>query len=121
MILNYNTAMSSNKPDAIDDTSSSTVVYIRKNITETTTTDSETEESITMYTYEEAKVNKSDYELYKTEILKDIEISELNDQVTSLNDQISSLESVIEELIGDVIPSIIESTSSTGSDDSTSE
>lgn len=121
MVLNYITAMSYTKPDSIDETSSNKVVYIRRNITESTETDPETEESVTVYSYEEAKVSKSDYELYKTEILKDIEISELNEQVTSLTDEVSTLEGTIDQLLGEVIPSLIESASSTDSDDSTLE
>ena len=108
MILNFYNSESSVKPAELDETSSKKVVYIRKNIAQTTRTvkDQEaedgnvTESSYTVYTYEEAKVSKEDYELYKTEILKDIEIS-------GLKDQVSSLESALDQLMSEVIPSLI--------------
>lgn len=109
MILNFYNSESSIKPTELDETSSNKVVYIRKNITQTTRTvkdDQESEDgnvteySYTVYTYEEAKVSKEDYELYKTEILKDIEIS-------GLKDQVSSLESTLDQLMSEVIPSLI--------------
>lgn len=107
MILNFYNSESSVKPVELDETSSKKVVYIRKNITKTTRTvkDQEaedgnvTESSYTVYTYEEAKVSKEDYELYKTEILKDIEIS-------GLKDQVSSLENTLDQLMSEVIPSL---------------
>lgn len=108
MILNFYNSESSVKPVELDETSSKKVVYIRKNITKTTKTveDQETaedgnvtESSYTVYTYEEAKVSKEDYELYKTEILKDIEIS-------GLKDQVSSLENTLDQLMSEVIPSL---------------
>lgn len=109
MILNFYNSESSVKPAELDETSSKKVVYIRKNITQTTRTvkkdqesedENVTESSYTVYTYEEAKVSKEDYELYKTEILKDIEIS-------GLKDQVSSLESTLDQLMSEVIPSLL--------------
>lgn len=107
MILNFYNSESSVKPVELDETSSKKIVYIRRNITQTTRTvkDQEaedgnvTESSYTVYTYEEAKVSKEDYELYKTEILKDIEIS-------GLKDQVSSLENTLDQLMSEVIPSL---------------
>ena len=99
MILNFYKSESSVKPLELDEISSKKVVYIRKNIVEIARTSKEDNNSYKMYTYEEAKVSKKDYELYKTEILKDIEIS-------GLKDQVSSLENTLDQLMSEVIPSI---------------
>lgn len=100
MILNFYKSESSVKPLELDETSSKKVVYIRKNITEITRTNKEDNNSYKMYNYDEAKVSKEDYELYKTEILKDIEIS-------GLKDQVSSLETTLDQLMTEVIPSLV--------------
>lgn len=84
MTLNYYEAESTISPDTIDETSSKKYTYIHKNIEEyTKTTDDDS--SITMYKYQEAKVSKEDYELYKSEILKDIKISELEEQIATMS------------------------------------
>lgn len=99
MILNFYNSQSTSKPLQLDETSSKKVVYIRRNISETTKTN-DNDESYTIYNYEEAKISKEDYELYKTEILKDIEICDLKDQI-------SSLETTLDQLLSEVIPSLI--------------
>lgn len=57
---------STTKPLEIDETSSSKVVYIRRNISPTSMFDENGEETGTIYKYEENKIPKSDWETYKT-------------------------------------------------------
>ena len=74
MIINYKTVQSTKKPDLIDDTSSKTSVYIRKNITEKITKDEETGGASTLYEYEEAKLTKEEYQTYLAELsVRDIQ------------------------------------------------
>lgn len=74
MILNYKKVQSTKKPDLIDDTSSKTSVYIRKNITEKITKDEETGEASTLYEYKEAKLTKEEYQTYLAELsVRDIQ------------------------------------------------
>ena len=57
---------STEKPLEIDETSSKTVVYVRRNIIEVTVQDEMSEETRTIYRYEENAIPKSDWETYKT-------------------------------------------------------
>lgn len=97
MILNFYYSESSVKPLELDEISSKKVVYFRKNISEVENKNDDGEVS-KMYTYQEAKFPKEDYELYKTEILNDIEISELRDKNNSLNKQIEMLTGCLLEM-----------------------
>lgn len=74
MILNYKKVQSNVKPDLIDDTSSKTSVYIRKNITEKFTKNEEHGTVSTSYEYEEAKLTKEEYQTYLLELsMRDIQ------------------------------------------------
>lgn len=57
---------SAEKPLEIDETSSKTVVYVRRNIKEVTVQDEMSEETRTIYRYEENTIPKADWETYKT-------------------------------------------------------
>ncbi len=59
------------KPDAFDDISSKVYVYIRKNIEQVERSSSEEGEIITLWTYDEAKVTKVDWNKYQEEIIRD--------------------------------------------------
>lgn len=76
MKLNYIKSQSVNYPDLVDTTSSKTVVYLRKNIIELTNYDVESNENVSYYEYEEAKLTKEEYELY----LKELEIIDIQQQ-----------------------------------------
>lgn len=74
MKLNYKKSQSNVRPDLVDDYSSKTTVYIRRNIIEKSVEDKIREESRTVYEYDEAKLTKEEYEQYLKEIsLLDIE------------------------------------------------
>ena len=74
MILNYKKVQSTKKPDLIDNTSSKTSVYIRKNITEKSTKNEEHGTVSTSYEYEEAKLTKEEYQTYLLELsMRDIQ------------------------------------------------
>lgn len=66
MVLNYVKSQSSVYPELIDTISSKKVVYLRKNITEVTTTDEMTGKEYTYFEYDEAKLTKAEYEDYNT-------------------------------------------------------
>lgn len=97
MILNFYYSESFTKPLELDETSSKKVVYFRKNISEVEKQNDDSSIS-KIYTYQEAKVSKEDYVLYKDEILKDIEISELRDKNNSLNEQVEMLTGCLLEM-----------------------
>lgn len=74
MTINYKKAQSDIKPDLIDDTSSATVVYVRKNIVAETKTNEVDGATSTTYTYDEAKLTKDEYERYLSELnVRDIQ------------------------------------------------
>ena len=76
MKLNYIKSQSSIKPDLIDTSSSKTTVYLRQNIVEIKRTDEMSNEEITFYEYEEAKLTKAEYQEY----LKELEIIDIQKQ-----------------------------------------
>ena len=76
MKMNYAKSESTIKPELIDTTSSKTTVYIRKNIIEKERMDKETGDSTTYYEYDEAKLNKEEYQEY----LKELEIIDIQKQ-----------------------------------------
>lgn len=57
---------STERPLEIDETSSKKVVYVRRNIKEVTVQDEVSEETRTIYQYEENTIPKADWETYKT-------------------------------------------------------
>lgn len=67
MLLNYNKSESSVRPQTVDDTSSKSVVYIRKDVVERASTDESTGETTTYYEYQEAKLTREEYEQYLRE------------------------------------------------------
>ena len=74
MKLEYHKSSSTVKPELIDDSSSKYVTYLRKNIVEKQVTDEMTEETHTVYEYDEAKLTKEQYKQYLAEMsVMDIE------------------------------------------------
>lgn len=76
MKLNFIKSQSSVKPDLIDTSSSKTTVYLRQNIVEIKRIDEMSNEEITFYEYEEAKLTKQGYQEY----LKELEIIDIQQQ-----------------------------------------
>lgn len=68
MKMNYTKSESIIKPELVDNSSSKTTVYIRKNIIEKERVDEETGESTTYYEYNEAKLTKEEYQEYLKEL-----------------------------------------------------
>lgn len=67
MIIEYAKSQSSEKPDLIDQTSSKSHVYLRRNISESYREDMDGNNQ-KYYDYEEAKLTKEEYEQYINEI-----------------------------------------------------
>ena len=76
MKMNYAKSESTIKPELVDNTSSKTTVYLRKNIIEKERVDEETGESTSYYEYDEAKLTKEEYQEY----LKELEIMDIQKQ-----------------------------------------
>lgn len=76
MKMNYTKSESTIKPELVDNTSSKTTVYLRKNIIEKERVDEETGESTPYYEYDEAKLTKEEYQEY----LKELEIIDIQKQ-----------------------------------------
>ena len=68
MNINYIKSESSVKPQLVDTTSSKKYVYLRKDIIETQKTDEISNETITLYEYQEAKLTKAEYQEYLAEL-----------------------------------------------------
>lgn len=68
MKLYYNKSASMIKPELIDNTSSKTTVYLRKNISEVMATSKISEDKFVYYEYLEAKLTKAEYQQYLTEL-----------------------------------------------------
>ena len=68
MYINYIKSESSVKPELVDTTSSKKYTYLRKDIIETQKTDEFSNETITLYEYQEAKLTKTEYEEYLAEL-----------------------------------------------------
>lgn len=68
MYINYTKSESSIKPELVDTTSSKKYVYLRKDIIETQKTDEISNETITLYEYQEAKLTKAEYQEYLAEL-----------------------------------------------------
>jgi len=71
-------AESSELPSTIDDVSSRVYVYVRKNINVEQRTD-ESGEIITVYVYDEIKIPKEVYEIFKLESRNERRISDIED------------------------------------------
>lgn len=97
MQLTYHKSQSTVYPELLDTTSSKTVVYIRKNVTEQLVFDEMTGESHIMYEYDEATPTKSKYEQYlKEQAMKDV--LSLTGTVQSQKEQIELLTGCILEM-----------------------
>ncbi len=68
MYINYIKSESTIKPELVDTTSSKKYVYLRKDIIETQKTDEFSNETITYYEYQEAKLTKAEYQEYLAEL-----------------------------------------------------
>jgi predicted nucleotidyltransferase len=68
MYINYVKSESTIKPELVDTTSSKKYVYLRKDIIETQKTDEISNETITLYEYQEAKLTKAEYQEYLAEL-----------------------------------------------------
>ena len=67
MQIIYYDSESLSEPEIIDVDSSPTTVYLRKDIEENTRVEEETGETITYYSYKEAKIPKTEYNAYMNE------------------------------------------------------
>ena len=76
-------AESSELPSTIDDTSSRVYVYVRKNINIEQRTD-ESGEIITVYVYDEIKISKEVYEIFKLESGNERRISDIEDVLADM-------------------------------------
>ena len=68
MNINYIKSESTIKPELVDTASSKKYVYLRKDIIETQKTDEFSNETITLYEYQEAKLTKQEYQEYLAEL-----------------------------------------------------
>lgn len=103
MKLTYVKSQSSVKPELVDNTSSRTMVYLRKNIVETemVNMNDDSSSSTTFYEYDEAKLTKEEYREY----LRDIEtqntlqtIEDLKTENQTLNEQVTMLTDCLLEM-----------------------
>lgn len=72
-------AESTELPTVIDDTSSRVYVYVRKNIKEEQRADEVTGETVTVYVYDEIKIPKEVYEIFRIESENEVRISDVED------------------------------------------
>lgn len=78
MDITYKKAESLVCPSELDTTSSPDGIFIRKNIEQVEVT-TETDETITKYTYDEAFLTPDEYELYKTSKYEDVVTEAVSD------------------------------------------
>lgn len=100
MILNYIKSQSSVYPTLIDTTSSKKYVYLRQNVVEKQTEETD-EETHIYYEYDEAKLTKEEYEQYlkeinSTETLESIENLKAENQM--LTEQVDMLTACLVEM-----------------------
>jgi len=69
--INYYKVINDKCPQLIDTTSSSTIVYLRKNITTEEYINNKTKETCIKYYYDEAMLSKNEYNEYINTILID--------------------------------------------------
>lgn len=95
------------QPQEIDETSSSVVVYIRRNFKQITQTDDIGGETgtgtgeITVWQYEENEIPKTDWELYKQALENKEQITETEQMLTDLDIANLELSARIDGLEGD--------------------
>lgn len=68
MNINYIKSESSIKPELVDTASSKKYTYLRKDIIETQKVDEISNETISYYEYQEAKLTKAEYQEYLAEL-----------------------------------------------------
>ena len=66
-MMNWYKSESIVRPDEVDITSSKKVVYLRRNIVERQREDEISGETVTYYEYDEAKLSRTEYEVYLKE------------------------------------------------------
>lgn len=69
---------SKNKPELIDNTSSQKYVYVRKNITEVQ------REGETLYQYDEAKIPKEVYDIFRQQTESDSRLDEIEETIAEI-------------------------------------
>lgn len=69
---------SKNKPELIDSTSSQKYVYVRKNITEIQREDE------TLYQYDEAKIPKDVYDIFRQQTESDSRLDEIEETIAEI-------------------------------------
>ena len=77
------------KPLEVDETSSKSVVYVRRNITEVIVQDENSEDRRTVWKYEENKIPKSDWETYKAIMENQSETTDLELAVCELYEMLA--------------------------------
>lgn len=100
MKLNYKKSQSSVYPELIDTTSSKKYIYLRQNVVEMQSNNTDGE-NYTYYEYDEAKLTKEEYEQYliemnSTETLESIENIKAENQM--LTEQVDMLTACILEM-----------------------
>lgn len=68
MYINYIKSESTIKPELVDTTSSKKYTYLRKDIIEIQKADEISNETTTLYEYQEAKLTKAEYQEYLAEL-----------------------------------------------------
>lgn len=77
------------KPSLVDTNSSKTVVYLRKNVTQTSFKDAMSGKTITMWSYDEAVLSLAEFEEYKTNVSADI-LAQMRADNTDMMDAIAT-------------------------------
>ena len=82
MTITWNKSNSNESPALVDETSSATSVYLRKNVVERETTDEQGNKGIT-YDYDEAILTKEEYSRYQDKLETEAMIAEVLEAVFS--------------------------------------
>ena len=77
-------AESTVKPDPIDSTSSRKWVYVRKNITSESRTDETSNETTTIFVFDECKIPKDVYTIFEQQAIDTARISDIEEAITEL-------------------------------------
>lgn len=78
------------KPLALDSSSSKSAIYLRRNIEQITRTDETSGETVTLWSYDEAKLTPAEYEQYKSEAAAELSAKVEEDNI-SMMDAIATL------------------------------
>lgn len=71
-------------PDVLDDTSSANYVYVNRNIHEETRYDEETETEKIVFVFEQAKIHRDIYDIFKEQQKNTNDISEIEDVLAEI-------------------------------------